>query len=295
MASTRTSHTSAWREFLHAPSGIGSLIVIAVLIVLSVPGAGGFGDSATTVNVDLASQGPSSTHLLGTDGLGRDIAMRTLAATRLTIGLGAAAVAIAVVAGCLIGAVLAFSGPRVRRLGATGIDIMLSLGDYLLAVVVVTILGVGAWSAVIAIGIAMTPGIARFVFSLVSSVVVRDYVDAARVLGVRRGGLLRRYIFRNTSDSLAVTIFGTVGEGIIALSSLSFLGLGVQSPRFDWGSMLTDGVRDFYLNPWAALAPAVMILFTGLALGMFGDAIARASNPLLRRATSIESPPTWRV
>jgi ABC-type dipeptide/oligopeptide/nickel transport system permease subunit len=278
---TRRS-ASVVREFLGAPSGVASLILLAVLVALAVPGADGYGSAATEVSMDESSQGPSDGHWFGTDGLGRDIALRTLAATRMTLVLGVSAVAIAVVAGCLIGALLAYSPPIVRKVGATGIDVMLTLGEYLLAIVVVTILGIGAQSAVIAIGIAMTPGIARFVFTLVSSVSARDYVAAAQVLGVPRRGILRRYIFPNTADSLVVTVSGRIGEGIVALSSLSFLGLGVQSPDFDWGLMLTDGVRSFYLNPWAALVPATMILVTGLTLAMLGDALARASNPILR-------------
>jgi ABC-type dipeptide/oligopeptide/nickel transport system permease subunit len=247
-----------------------------------VPGADGYGPKATEVAMDQASQGPSGSHWFGTDGLGRDILLRTLAATRLTLVLGVSAVAIAVVAGCLIGALLAYGPPLVRKSGATGIDVMLTLGEYLLAIVVVAILGIGASSAVIAIGIAMTPGISRFVFTLVSSVTAREYVSAARVLGVPRRGILRRYVLFNTADSLVVTVSGRIGEGIVALSSLSFLGLGVQSPDFDWGLMLTDGVRSFYLNPWAAVVPATMILLTGLTLAMFGDALARATNPVLR-------------
>lgn len=270
------------REFLRTPSGVASLALLTILVVLAVPGADGYGAAATEVTMEESSQGPSVDHWFGTDGLGRDIALRTLAATRLTLLLGVSAVAIAVVAGCLIGALLAYSPSLVRKAGATGIDVFLTLGEYLLAIVVVTILGIGASSAVIAIGIALTPGIARFVFTLVSSVTSREYVAAAQVLGVPRRGILRRYIFPNTADSLVVTVSGRIGEGIVALSSLSFLGLGVQSPDFDWGLMLTDGVRSFYLNPWAAVVPATMILVTGLTLAMLGDALARATNPILR-------------
>lgn len=270
------------KYLFRSPSGVIATLLILGLAALAFIGPSGFGPAATTVDMLRASEGPSADHLLGTDGLGRDILARTLAAARLSLALGVSAVAIAVVLGSLIGALLAASGRRVRTIGATIIDTMLSFGDILLGVVVVTILGVGAQGAVIAIGIAFTPIFARFTFALVSSTVARDYVAAARVLGVRRRSILSKYVFRNVSDSIIVTSFSAVGEGIIALSSLSFLGLGVQEPQFDWGQMLTDGVRNFYLNPWAALAPAILIGVTGLALSMFGDALAKATNPLLR-------------
>ena len=276
--------TTTLRSLLSTPTGALSGLALLTLAALAALGPDGYGSTATTVDMLVASEGASGEHWLGTDGLGRDILLRTLAATRLSLMLGASAVAIAAVAGAIIGSLLAVSGRRVREIGATAIDTLLSFGDILLGVVIVTILGLGASSAVIAIGVAFTPVFARFSFSLVSSVVVRDYVAAARVVGVRRRSFLSRYVFRNVSDSLSDTVFSAVGEGIIALSSLSFLGLGVQEPDFDWGQMLTDGVRNFYLNPWAALAPAVMIGLTGLALSMFGDALARALNPVAHAA-----------
>ena len=103
----------------------------------------------------------------------------------------------------------------------------------------------------------------------------------ARVLGVDRLRLLRRHVLPNIAETLTISVFSTTGAALIAVSSLSFLGLGVQPPRFDWGRMLVEGVESFYETPVAALAPAVMIAATGLALGFFGEALARAMNPLL--------------
>jgi ABC-type dipeptide/oligopeptide/nickel transport system permease subunit len=166
----------------------------------------------------------------------------------------------------------------------------MSFGDLLLAIVVIAIIGVGARGAVLAIAVAFTPTFARFAYSLVNSVMARDYLASARVVGVRRRWLMQRYVGRNVADAMAVAAFGAIGEGVMAMSSLSFLGLGVQAPTFDWGQMLTDGVRNFYLNPYAALAPAVTITLTGMSLALFGDALARAINPVLWREQ-----PRWRI
>lgn len=281
MTRSRSSFRRMVSAFLWAPTGIVSAVTLTALLALAVMGPDGFGANATQLDVANASLGRGADHPLGTDGLGRDILARTLAATRTSIGLAVLAVTISVVAGTMIGGLLATSGARIRRIGGSIIDTLMSFGDILLAVVVVAIVGVGAKGAVIAVGVAFTPAFARFTYSVVSSVMVRDYVAAASVVGVRRSVLLRRYVLLNIVDSLAVTGFIAVGESIIALSSLSFLGLGVQSPDFDWGQMLTDGVRNFYVNPWAAVAPAVMIAGTGLVVALFGDALARAVNPVL--------------
>lgn len=286
----RTALRKMLAAFARTPTGIPSSVLILVIAVLAVLGPGAFGDAATNVDVLQASESASSRHLLGTDGLGRDIALRTLAATRTSILLSLSAVAIAVVCGCALGALFAAAGPRVRRFGETLIDTLLSFGDLLLAIVVIAIIGVGAKGAVLAIAVAFTPTFARFAYSLVSSVMARDYLASARVVGVRRRWLMQRYVGRNVADAMAVAAFGAIGEGVMAMSSLSFLGLGVQAPTFDWGQMLTDGVRNFYLNPYAALAPAVTITLTGMSLALFGDALARAINPVLWREQ-----PRWRI
>lgn len=282
---TTTTRQSPARRMLAAfastPTGLLSGVVLLGLAVLVVMGPGGFGAAATTSDILRSGQGPSDEFMLGTDPLGRDILTRTLAATRLSITYASLAVLLAMVAGGLLGGLLAAGGPRVRKAGGAVIDTLMGFGDILLAVIVVAIVGVGAKGAVLAIAVAFTPHFARFTYSLVEGVMVRDYLSAARVVGVGRSGIARRYVGRNVVDSMAIVTFTAIGEGIMAMSSLSFLGMGVQSPKFDWGSMLTDGVENFYLNPYAALAPAVMILVTGLSVGLFGDAIARAVNPVL--------------
>lgn len=277
----RGTSRQIFRAFISTPTGIVSGIILLGLLVLAIMGPEGFGAQAITSDMSRASEGPSADFKWGTDALGRDILTRTLAATRLSIVYATLAVFFAMIVGGAIGGAIAAGGPRVRKIGGGVIDTMMGFGDILLAVVVVAIVGVGAKGAVLAIGIAFTPHFARFTYSLVDSVMVRDYMSAARVVGVGRRGITGRYVGRNVADSLVIVTFTTIAEGIMAMSSLSFLGLGIQSPDFDWGQMLTEGVKSFYLNPYAALVPATLILITGLAVGLFGDALARAVNPIL--------------
>lgn len=267
--------------FLSSPTGPLSALILVALTVLVVLGPDGFGASAVDSDLGRAGEGPSDEFMLGTDPLGRDILTRTLAATRLSILYASLAVVIALVVGGLLGGLLAAGGRKVRKVGGAVIDTLMGFGDILLAVIVVAIVGVGAKGATAAIAVAFIPHFARFTYSLVDGVMVRDYLSAAKVVGVSRQGIAGRYVGRNVVDSMAIVTFTAIGEGIMAMSSLSFLGMGVQSPDFDWGQMLTDGVETFYLNPYAALAPAVMILVTGLSVGLFGDAFARAVNPVL--------------
>ncbi|SKB08447.1 ABC transporter permease [Aeromicrobium choanae] len=289
------SHTpqKPWRKmaraFFRSPTGVLSAIGVLVLIVLVIIGPNGFGPTAVTGDVANAGLGPSSEHWFGTDELGHDVLLRSLAATRLSLMLACAAVLIAWVAGTGIGVLVALSGPRMRRIGSIGIDTLMSFGALLLAIVTIAVVGTGKYGAVIAIAVAFTPSFARFSYSMVLDAVNSEYLAAARIAGVPSGRLFTAYIGRNIADSLIIVAFAALGECVIALASLSFLGLGVQPPDFDWGQMVDSGVRQFYLNPWIALVPAAMITFSGLVLSLLGDSLARVTNPVLWDVR-----PSWR-
>lgn len=267
--------------FVRTPIGVVSAVALAAILVLAIVGPPIFGKAATTSDLSHAAEGPSAAHLLGTNALGQDILARTLAATRLSLLLALGATGLSAFFGGVVGAQVAVAGPRLRRFGAGVIDATLSFGGILLGIFIVAVIGAGAFGAMIAVALAFTPAFARFTYSMVASVSARDYVVAARVVGVGRRSLLTRYVLPNITDSLAVATFTTIAEILIAVSALSFLGLGVQYPEYEWGAMLASGVQAFHITPWAALAPAIMITITGAMFALFGDALARATNPLL--------------
>jgi peptide/nickel transport system permease protein len=269
------------RTFGRTPTGPLSLAGLLVIVTVAVVAPITLGNRAARLDVPDAAQGISSAHWLGTDSLGRDILARTLVATRLSLELAVFAVALAAVVGGASGCLVAISGSKARRAGSAVIDATLTFPDILLAIVVVAFLGVGARSAALAVGVAFAPGFARLANTLAASVAGREYIAGARVIGVTKWRLLTRYVLPNIADGLAVAASSTLGQGVIAISSLSFLGLGVQPPQFDWGSMLTQGVEAIYITPAAALAPAFMIGFTGLVFALLGDAIGRSLNPVV--------------
>ena len=255
---------------------------LSFLAVLAIVGPAVWGgELATSMHIAAATQGPSQAHLLGTDELGRDILARTLSATRLSLALGLAASAVTLLIGFPLGALIAMLGPRLRETGRGLISAFLSFPPLLFAIVVITIIGPGVKGAVLAVGIGGVPYAARIAESLASSAVSRDYIASARVIGVRRGRLLGRYILPNIAETLVITGLSAVAESIIDVSALSFLGLGVQPPAYDWGSLLATGVQEIYVIPMAALGPATMIALTGLILTFTAEALARALNPVL--------------
>jgi ABC-type dipeptide/oligopeptide/nickel transport system permease subunit len=277
-----------------AGAGVAGYIALAaasLLLLVAIIGPPLFGSAADAMDFDAAAAGISAAHWLGTDSLGRDILARTLVATRLSLGLALAATAITLVFAIPLGAALAVSGPRMRNVGARVIDAWLAFPAILLAIVVTTIIGPSVEGAVLAIGIAGVPGVARLTYTLAASAAGRDYVQSARALGVRPWRIVARHVLPNIGDTLAVTAATSLGIAIVSIASLSFLGLGVNPPLVDWGRMLVEGAQTIYVTPAAALGPAGAIALAGMAFGFSGETVGTVINPLRRRARNVRAAP----
>lgn len=269
------------KAVVRAPTGAASLIGIALLIFAAVFAEPLFLDRATALNFAVAGQGPSASHLLGTDELGRDILARILVAARLSLLLSLIATSIGAGLGITMGALAASLPQRLRSIALRAIDALIVFPGILIAIVIGAIIGRGSLGAVLGVGIAGSFAFARVASTLTLGIGGRDYVAAARVLGLKPARILIRYILNNIADTLAIAATVAISSSIISLSALSFLGLGVQPPDYDWGGLLTEGVKAFYLNPASALGPVAAIALASLTFGLFGEALARAFNPVL--------------
>ncbi|GAA1595386.1 dipeptide/oligopeptide/nickel ABC transporter permease/ATP-binding protein [Actinomadura kijaniata] len=240
-----------------------------------------WGDDATRLT-GAARQGVSGGHWLGTDALGRDVLARTLVATRLTLVMAAAATLVAGVLGIALGTAVWVAGRRVREVGLRLIDVLVSYPAVILALVVTAILGAGRVAAVVGIGVAWTPAFARLTANLAASAAGRDFVATARLLGVPSPRLLTRHLLPNIAEPLMVLLSVAFAGTLTALSGLSFIGLGVQPPTYDWGALLNTGLEALYTNPAEALGPAAAVTLTGVLAGFVGDGLAAGADP--RRA-----------
>jgi oligopeptide/dipeptide ABC transporter ATP-binding protein len=269
------------RAFVAAPTG--ALGLLGSCVILAIAGLGPVFLNGRASKVDFAhTYAPVSfAHPLGTDSFGRDMLARVVVASRLSLELGLSAALIGLILGALLGMVAALATSWLRPVLLRGIDALLSFPSILTAIVVSTVIGLGAKGAVLGVGIALIFPMARLTSTLALSVGGREYVNGARVLGVKRSRLLLRYVLPNIAEPLVVAFSLMVVTSILAVSALSFLGLGVQAPQFDWGLLLTDGVKAIYLAPASALGPAAAIAITALTLGFTGEAFARAFNPVL--------------
>jgi oligopeptide/dipeptide ABC transporter ATP-binding protein len=155
------------------------------------------------------------------------------------------------------------------------VNLAVAFPGLLLALFFAVIFGVGAKGAVLAIGLAGAPTFARLTQTLVAGVAARDYVAVARTIGVGRVRILLRHVLPNIGEPLVVNATIGAGGALLAFAGLSFLGLGVQAPSYDWGRLLYDGIGAIYVNPAAALAPGIAVLVAGLAFNLFGESVAK--------------------
>ena len=277
-----------WFRVLRTPVGVTGFGLLVLVLVLAVVAPILWGDRADAVDTDNLLAGPSADHWLGTDSLGRDIFFRVLVATRLSVTLALLATTLGVLVGLVLGAAPLLLGRRSGRLVTATVNVLVAFPGLLLVLFLAVVFGVGATGAVLAVGLAGAPAFARLCQTLIAGVAERDYVSAARIAGVGRLRILVRHVLPNVAEPLIVNV--TIGAGGVLLSfaGLSFLGLGVQQPAYDWGRLMQEGLAGIYIHPLAALAPGIAVIIAALAFNLTGEAIAGAVG--VSAATGLADP-----
>lgn len=256
--------------------GRGPTVLLMGLVAIALLGPLGWGDAAQGLDPASARQGMSREHWLGTDDLGRDVMARTIIATRLSLTMALLASAFAAGLGFIVGCLAVVSRGIIRSALTNAVHWALAFPSILVALVIIAIAGPGAAGAVVAIGIALAPSFARVTQTLAMEVAGSDYFAAARAVGVNRRRLVFRYLTPNIAEPIVIQATVTVGMSLVTVSALSFLGLGVQPPDYDWGQLLAQGLDKIFTTPVVALAPATAIILTGVLISHLGDAAARA-------------------
>ena len=229
-----------------------------------------------------ALQPPGGRFVLGSDQFGRDVASRVLHGARISLLVGVISVSIAVGLGAPLGLVSGYYGGRLDALIMRVMDVMLAFPGILLALAIVSVLSPGLGNVMIAVGLSAVPGYARLVRATVLSAREHLYVEAARALGGRDGGILVRDILPNVIAPLIVTATLGLGGAILSAAALSFLGLGSQPPQPEWGRMLSEG-RDYLREAWwISTFPGLSILLTVLAMNLVGDGLRDVLDPRLK-------------
>ena len=222
---------------------------------------------------------PSAEHLFGTDEAGRDILARTLYGARVSLLVGVVPTVVSMLIGAVLGAVSGFAGGFTDTLIMRIADIMLAFPSMLLAMVIMYVLGDGLINVFLTLAIVNWASVARIVRSETLRLKETEYVEAARVIGVRKAVIIFRHILPNCIPTLIVLFTLNVPSAILTESSLSFLGLGIQAPDASWGLMVNTGRQFLYNAPWLSLIPSAAIMIIVLAFNFLGDGLRDVLDP----------------
>jgi peptide/nickel transport system permease protein len=256
---------------------IGFVILIAIIGPLLAP------SSIYGSNIESALQAPSIHHWFGTDAQGRDVAWRVVAGARASVLSAVAAVTGFSTIGVLVATAATAGGRWVDEVVMRIVDAALAIPPIIFALGVAAALGPSLRSAIIAMIATGWPYTARLLRGIMRETEARPFVEGARIVGVSRFRLLRRHILPNSLDVLVVKWFGDVGNTILVLGALSYVGVAAQPPSAEWGASVTAAQANLTAAWWPALFPGLAIAITAVAFGLLGDLLQTRANPDLAK------------
>ena len=260
---------------------VGSVMVLTLVVVgLSAPWLAPYDPLAQDLTRSL--QAPGGEHLLGTDQYGRDVLSRVLHGTLLALLEIVLGVGMSVLLGVPIGLAAGYFGGRIDRALSWFMDLLFAFPGIVLAILIVSLLGVGLFNMLLAIAIFSIPVYGRLTRNLTLGLKQMDYTDAARALGAPDWVIMLRHILRNALAPLMVQATLTAGAVVLTAASLSFLGLGVQPPTPEWGAMVSNGRNFLGVATHLSLFPGLAITFAVMGFNLLGDGLRDVLDPRFR-------------
>jgi len=257
---------------------MGMLLIVVVLgVALLAPWIAPH--DPVLMNTEHRLEKPSAMYYLGTDHLGRCILSRIMYGARVSLGISFVVLVMIMFLGILVGTIAGYAGGKTDYVIVGVIDVLLAFPGLILALVIAGMLGPSITNVMIAMASVQWVGYARIIRGMVASIKEKEYVQAARSGGGKHLSLIRRHILPNVLSPVIVLATLDMGSTILAISGLSFLGLGAQPPNPEWGAMLNDGLPYMYMAPWVMIFPGLAILITVLAFNMMGDGLRDFFDP----------------
>lgn len=267
------------RSLMRNPQGAMGTVMTVTLLALVVLGPLLAPADPETMNFGDRFARPSAAFPLGTDWFGRDLVSRVMVGAQSTVLLALLATVIATVIGSLVGIVSGYMGGWVDEAIMRLVDAIMAIPGLLFALLIISALGSSALNAVIAIGIAFAPGMARISRSVTLQVRALDYVSAARSRGEGPGWIVLAEILPNVAAPIIVEATIRVAFAIMTLATLSFLGLGAQPPSPEWGLMISEGREHMFRSPWPIIVPGGAIALVAIGFNLLGDGLRDVLNP----------------
>lgn len=227
-------------------------------------------------------QTPSMEHFFGTDAAGRDLFFRIVHGARYSLTFGVVCTAVSILIGALLGASAAFFGGKIDTVITFITDAVICIPPTLLALCLVSVLGLGLTNLIIAITIGAIPGFTRIIRSIVLGIVRQEYIEAARAIGVSPLRTIFVHTLPNAIGLIIVNATMNVAGLIMSAAALSFIGMGIQPPNPEWGSMLNDALQYMRMYPHMVIFPGLAIVLTSLSFNLLGDGLSEALDPRMK-------------
>lgn len=261
-----------WHTVIQDKKALSGLLLLTIFLIMAAlaPLIAPFDPNAMDYEM---MEPPSSTHILGTDDLGRDLFSRIIFGARVSLFIGITPVAISLLVGVILGVVAGYFGGWLDNIIMRYIDLQWAFPNFIIAVYLVAVFGTGIINLTIAISLAFVDDFARVARGMVLTIKKEQYVTAARAMGASDFRIMRRYILPNAMAPLIVQATVSVSYAILAEATLSFLGLGVEATTPTWGLILAEG-RSFVSRAWwLGVFPGLAIMLTVLSINFLGDAL----------------------
>ncbi len=279
---TQTHAALVWRRLRRSKTAVVGLIIVAVYLLLALCGPWLAPYDPYFQDLNISYLRPCMAHWLGCDEFGRDILSRLLYGARVSLVIQFWAVMISLAVGTFLGSASGYFGGKVDEIVMRLMDVMMAFPGILLALAIVAILGPSLTNLIVAIGINSVPGFSRVARGAVISVKKNDYVTAARAIGESDLSILFRYVLPNAISPIIVQTTMRMATVLLTAAGLGFLGLGVQPPSPEWGTMLSAARVYLRSAPHVAIIPGVTIMIVVLGFNFFGDGLQDALNPRLK-------------
>lgn len=284
--SARTHHTLWGDAFVRLRRNrlamVGAFIIIAIVLAsIIVPWVSPYEFDQQNLNAIL--EGPSHAHLLGTDGLGRDVFTRLFYGARTSLAVGVFTQLIVLTIGLPIGALAGYAGGKLDNLLMRFVDIVYAFPDILLIILIRAILGGSIYMIFLAIGLVAWVNVARLVRGQILSLKQRDFTTAARAMGASGPYITLRHLLPNSLGPIIVLVTFGIPRAIFAEAALSYIGIGIRPPTPSWGTMIQDGYNNIFGAPYLVLFPAIAVGILMLAFTFLGDGLRDALDPRQRR------------